>query len=99
MPALIFSSDAEADFRDSFNWYEQQRQGLGERFEEAVFSTLEKISESPEHYGKNNAGFRKILVPEFPFIIAFEADFEAGIIYVISVAHTSRDIRNRFRST
>lgn len=96
MFSLAFSTDAEADFRDSFNWYEKQREGLGAQFEDAVFSCLQKISEHPEHYGGTEGGLRKMLVPKFPFIIAFEADSEAAKIYVVSIAHTSRDLRERY---
>jgi len=68
MFSVIFSSDAEADYRESFSWYEQQQEGLGTRFENAVFSCLQKISDHPEHYGTMNGGLKKMLVPKFPLL-------------------------------
>jgi len=90
-----FSTEAEQDFRESFDWYERQKSGLGEKFESAVYSCLEKIAANPQHFGKNAAGYRKMVVPVFPYIIVYELDKEAEAIFVVAIAHSSRDISSR----
>ena len=94
---IQFSSEAEADFRESFYYYETKKEGLGFQFEDAISSCLQKISEHPEYYGTTDGGLRRILVQTFPYVIAFEPDVEAGRILVVSIAHTSRDLRERYK--
>ena len=47
---LIFDAKAVKEFSDSFDWYEDQQTGLGDRFENAIFERLNEIQQYPERY-------------------------------------------------
>ena len=98
MLELRFSTEAEADFRESFDWYEHGQPGLGERFERAIYSMLEKIAANPQYYGRNAEGYRKRRIPVFPFLIVYELNADEVIIYFVAIAHTSRDMTSRYKN-
>lgn len=41
----------EKDFEDGYIWYEEKQKGLGERFVNAVDTTIKHILQNPEAYG------------------------------------------------
>lgn len=43
-------SHAGKEFSDSYIWYEEQQDGLGERFIEAVYDKIDQICKNPYHY-------------------------------------------------
>ena len=47
---LILRKEAEKDVRDAYDWYEDQRQFLGNKFLYEIEATLERIQENPQLY-------------------------------------------------
>jgi hypothetical protein len=45
---VVFSAEAEADALGAFRFYEDRREGLGERFRDHVGVALGRIQTSPE---------------------------------------------------
>lgn len=85
---LSVSEAAEEDLRDAFLWYETQRAGLGERFEELVTQCMETILENPIKFQIRYSETHICFLKKFPYGIHFVIN-ELEIL-VISVFHTSR---------
>lgn len=74
-------------------WYEERREGLGERFLDIVQATLRRIAEAPLtgapwRQGRiRSVSVRRAPVPGFPFVIVYVTEPE---MVVIAVAHTRR---------
>jgi len=47
---IVLRLEARAEFDEAFDWYEQQRPGLGVDFVTQVQEVLERISATPERY-------------------------------------------------
>lgn len=81
--------EARVEFDMATDWYERQRAGLGTRFVARVRAVLDRIAVDPERHAAVYLDVRKVLVPNFPYVVLYRA--EPSEILVISVFHTSRD--------
>jgi toxin ParE1/3/4 len=64
---------AREDMQKSADWYEEQQDGLGERFLLHVIGTLRLIEVNPLHYEeKFSKQFRFAKVSIFPYVIVFK---------------------------
>lgn len=89
--SLQVQSEAVFDIKEAFEWYEEQRQGLGEELLEEIESCFDKLVNHPFHYTAINPRFRRIKVNRFPYLVVYEV--EQSIIIINSVEHTSRKPR------
>jgi len=88
---IELSENAQSDLRESSEWYDDQKQGLGEEFIEDVQNTFNKISNNPYQFQKVKGSVRRALLQQFSF----------GVFYIIKnvkiivfrVVHTSRSPR------
>lgn len=71
-------------------WYEQQREGLGSEFLEAIDRAFEEIVEAPASYPTwtADARVRKKVVDRFPYFVFFTVS--RVLVRVIAVAHQRR---------
>ena len=72
-------------------WYENQRQGLGKDFLDAVSNSLKIIAERPFLYPIIYRNTHRALIHRFPFGIFYRVEKE--LIVVIGVMHGSRNPR------
>ncbi len=49
---IFFDARAKKKFLDSFDWHEDQQEGLGNGFKKAVYEKLNEIQQYPERYHK-----------------------------------------------
>ncbi len=47
---VVFRHKANADFTEAYTWYEEQQEGLGERFFNAVVKKSELLASDPHLY-------------------------------------------------
>jgi plasmid stabilization system protein ParE len=80
---------AQREIRESSDWYEEQRPGLGLRFENAVLAKIRTISSHPLHYPLKGK-LRETIVRDFPFLILYRIDDLNRTIVIMSVFHMSR---------
>jgi plasmid stabilization system protein ParE len=81
--------EARVEFNEATDWYEQQRTGLGTKFVARVRETIGRIVADPERHPTLYLDVRKVLVPQFPYVVLYRDDRDE--VLVISVFHTSRD--------
>jgi len=86
---FIVAPEAEDDLVAIYDWYEEQRLGLGEQFLDCVDACFENVRRTPESYAVAFETYRRALVRRFPYAVIYEAGADA--ITVCGVFHTSRD--------
>ena len=86
---LIIGPFAELDLQVAYDWYELQKEVLGEEFIEEVEKTIHRISQTPLQYSKVKKLVRMAAVKRFPYGIYFF--IKEDIINVIAIFHFSRD--------
>ena len=67
MRRIEVDSAAKADIKRAFVWYENQREGLGEKFVQRVRESIERIAANPEGYAKVIGEARKSELRQFPY--------------------------------
>ena len=81
----------------AFEWYENEQQGLGEQFMEAIDKRVKQICENPEFYGYVKGTYRQASVDDFPCTIVYKFFSKRKFIHISAIHHTSRNPRIKFR--
>jgi plasmid stabilization system protein ParE len=87
--AIKFHRAARAEFDEAIDWYEAQRPGLGDDFEEAVQEILDGIAAVPELHQCVLNDIRRAVVRRFPYTVFYRV--RPDHIRVIAVFHSGRD--------
>lgn len=87
---IVFMPDAQNDLMEIYDWYASKSEGLGEKFIKSFDKRINLISVTPEIYPIRYENIRCSLVPDFPYLIHYEAVLEIERIIVYRVFHTSR---------
>ncbi len=85
---VYLRTKAEADLEDAAEWYEKQREGLGQEFLDDVLRAFETIAENPNLYPVVHRYTHRALVQKFPFGIYYRVEKDS--IVVIAIMHGSR---------
>lgn len=88
MKEAVFHPEARAEVGQSVEFYEERLNGLGLRFLSAVEQTEERIFASPEAGAPLEGGFRKRIVPGFPYSVIYRV--WEDYVYLVAVAHQHR---------
>jgi plasmid stabilization system protein ParE len=87
---------AHAELRHSWVWYEEQRDGLGDAFKNAVNSKIKFVKHNPNLYALHGR-YRQAPVDNFPFLIVYEVREKLSLILIVSIFHTSRHPKRKSR--
>ena len=87
-PVLI-QTEAEADIKDAYLWYESQRKGLGESYLLCIEEAFSRIARTPLIYAVIYKNIRRALIHRFPFGV-FYIEGKQNII-VLAVLHARRN--------
>jgi plasmid stabilization system protein ParE len=87
---MIVDFEARKELVAAAIWYDEQREGLGAEFLNAIDEVLAAIAESPSSFPREayDERARRALVPRFPYAVVFltrETD-----IRVVAVMHAKR---------
>ena len=80
---------AKRDVKKGFEWYEEQKAGLGQVFLERVEECLAAIQRSPKAFQPVAKDAQRAIVKQFPYVVFYR--IEGKVIYVYSVFHTSQN--------
>jgi len=86
---IELSDQAEEDFENAYQYYNQESKKAAERFYNEVNASFEKIAENPELYSKTDYDLRKYVLQKFPFVIYYKC--KENTVQIVSVFHTSRN--------
>jgi len=88
---LIIKDGAVSDTIEAFEYYETQKDGLGEQFLIDLENTYQKISKDPQHFSFVSADkakkMRDAKLNGFPYLVIFEIEGKAVIIYAVHNTH------------
>lgn len=85
---IIVRPAAEADLAAAFDWYENQRTGLGMQFLETVEVRLRQIADHPAACPIIYQRYRCALTNRFPYKIFYVA--ETNVVSIVAVIHAAR---------
>ncbi|QRR03446.1 type II toxin-antitoxin system RelE/ParE family toxin [Dyadobacter sandarakinus] len=83
---------AEIELDEAYEWYNQQKAGLGYQLVGEVSRYLKMISENPFIFAvRYQNDFRFAALKVFPYLIAYWIEEKSQSVYVASIFHTSRN--------
>lgn len=88
MKRLIYQPEAEADVRAAFDWYEHQREGLGEEFLGELGRVEETARSNPLAFRIIRRDARRIMLHRFPYQLIFR--LMGDVIVVVACFHGRR---------
>lgn len=97
MFALSFIEEASKEFKEASLWYEEQSDGLGDRFIDTIQRKLQLIQQFPERYPKRKNNFREAIVKTFPYIIIYIFYKNEGMVVINTIFHASRNPRKKHK--
>ena len=83
--------EADQDLAEAATWYEQQRQGLGQKFLDEALAIFRAIAAQPMMYPVLHRSTRRALISRFPFGVYFRV-VDTQIV-VLAIMHGSRHPR------
>ena len=86
---LVSEPSVDLDVEAAFEWYENERPGLGAEFLDTLRATYHRVADGPLKYQELRGGIRRALLRRFPYAVYFA--IEADIVVVVAVLHASRD--------
>ncbi|MBE7479012.1 MAG: type II toxin-antitoxin system RelE/ParE family toxin [Polyangiaceae bacterium] len=89
MPRVVLEPEAERDITDAYDWYEEQRSGLGERFLASVAESLEQIARAPKANPIVERSVRRKLLRTFPYSVLYRDSDDT--LFVVACFHGKRD--------
>ncbi|MBI4651961.1 type II toxin-antitoxin system RelE/ParE family toxin [Candidatus Desantisbacteria bacterium] len=84
-----FHPEAEEEFIEAINYYEEKESGLGYDFAIEVYLTIERTIAFPKAWPIIEDDIRRSLVQRFPYGILYSEDKEK--IYIVAVMHLHRE--------
>jgi plasmid stabilization system protein ParE len=89
--SVTLTSVAEADVAEALKWYAQESPALALDFLRCVEAALAGIGRAPATFRSRPGGWRKALLPRFPYAVFFRWPVPGERPVVIRVLHTRRD--------
>lgn len=89
MIRVVLSPEAEADALAAFRFYEDRREGLGERFRDHLGRAFTRVQNNPEEAPVVYRKLRRKLVQRFPYMVLYQ--LLPGVLYVVAVMHTKQE--------
>lgn len=95
---IDFHEDVATDYLEAYTWYEDAREGLGERFIKMVKLKLEEIARNPDVFSqKTKRGISGSIRRSIPYMIVYKIYKKEKVVFVNSVIHQKRHPRKRRR--
>lgn len=83
---------AEYEFAEAISWYDEQQNGLGDRFIAEIEKCFLRLQKDPFLFArKYSEDLRTAPLHVFPYLIIFWIDDEEKVVYVVSVFHMKRN--------
>jgi hypothetical protein len=93
MPDYVIKIAPEAlkDIQQATDWYNEQLQGLGKRFQKQTIRQINNLKSSGLLYHIRYNDVRCMVIEKFPFMVHFALNTEQNMVTVYAVLHTSRN--------
>jgi len=94
---LVFHPEADREYMKAYQWYENEKKGLGARFERMVGLQIQRIIDAPENYHYSKGLYREASTEIFPYVIVYKINKREKLIFVSAIYHTKRNPRYKYR--
>lgn len=84
-----FHSEAESEFLEAIDYYEECETGLGFDFSIEVYASIQNIVSFPTAWPEIEGNIRRCLTQRFPYGILYS--IEPDKIFILAVMHLHRD--------
>lgn len=85
--SLVVKEAAINEARDAYFFYEEQQDGLGDRFYNALNQRLEQLTENPKYYSYVSADrektMRDVKLYGFPYVVIYDIEGFEVVVYSI----------------
>ena len=85
---LSIWDEAETELLDAIEWYNAEREGLGDQLLLEVQRTFRLVEQGPMRFQRVQGALRRAAVHRFPFSVIFRLRDEA--IEILAIIHQSR---------
>ena len=85
---IYFHPEAQQDFKEAINYYNECRTGLGNQFAVQVNKSINQIKAFPEAWSLISKRTRRIMTNRFPFGIIYS--FEKDQIIILAVMQLNK---------
>ena len=82
---------AQNDITETINWYNEQKDGLGNAFFDALADSLNLLKIYPHLFQVRYKNIRQAPVKRFPFYIFYKLEEKSRLIVVLAVLHGSQN--------
>jgi len=86
---LIIRPEARTDLLDTFEWYQEQRLGLGFDFKLCIDEVFSKLQKYPSIYKKVYQNIQRAVTQRFPFSVFYI--IENNNVIILAILHARRD--------
>jgi hypothetical protein len=86
---IVFHPEAEAEFTDAIEYYENCEYGLGLDFAREIQATIRNVADYPAMWPKIEDQVRRCLVHRFPYGLLYCV--EPGGVFLLAVMNLHRD--------
>lgn len=88
---LKISPEALSDIQEITNWYNQQSNGLGKRFQKITIRQINSLSKTPLAFSIRYQEIRCSIIKKFPYMVHFYVNDKIKTVEVLAVISTSRN--------
>ena len=88
---VSIDKDALSDIQQTTDWYNDQINGLGKRFQQQVKLQVNGLKHHPKIHQIRFADVRCVLVNRFPFLVLYSIKEKEKLVEILGVFHTSRN--------
>jgi len=97
---VVIEEEAEQEFDEAVNFYEEREPGLGRRFARDVLEVFRKARQNPEQFPRATRLTRKAKVLDWPYSVYFAIKVETAELFISTIWHGSRnpaELRRRLK--
>jgi toxin ParE1/3/4 len=80
---IRFRSKAARDLLEAKNWYENQREGLGLEFVDAIMGVVARVDATPAQFPRVRGETRRALLRRFPYAIYFIVEGDHRVVLAV----------------
>ena len=93
---IIVFNQAHIDVYEAYEWYEQQRNGLGDEFLTQLEFEYNKISQNPTYFSfiDDRKELRDYLLHRFPFLVVYR--IKENVIQIVTVHHSKKNPNKKY---
>lgn len=83
--------EALIDIQEITDWYNEQKSGLGARFQINTIKQINSLSKSPHTFSIRYSKIRCMIIKKFPYMVHFYINAETQSVEVLAIISTDRN--------